>query len=111
MATDPHAGFFQAAEEPYECVIVSTGFADFDPLRLCSQLRSLDRTRFLPIILLADEGEDERIIRGLELGINDYLDPADRPAGADRAAAHPGQAQALQRPSARQRHPDASRWR
>jgi two-component system cell cycle response regulator len=73
VATDPHAGFFQATEEPYECVIVSTGFADFDPLRLCSQLRSLDRTRFLPIILLANEGEDERIIRGLELGINDYL--------------------------------------
>ena len=73
VATDPHAGFFQAAEEPYECVIVSTGFADFDPLRLCSQLRSLDRTRFLPIILVAEEGEDDRIIRGLELGINDYL--------------------------------------
>ncbi|MBL7406257.1 response regulator, partial [Escherichia coli] len=69
----PHAGFFQAAEQPYECVIVSTSFSDFDPLRLCSQLRSLDRTRFLPIILLAEEGEDARLIRGLELGINDYL--------------------------------------
>lgn len=73
VATDPHAGFFQAAENAYECVLISTGFADFDPLRLCSQLRSLDRTRFLPIILLADQGEEERIIRGLELGINDYL--------------------------------------
>jgi two-component system cell cycle response regulator len=73
VVTDPHTGFFQAAEQPYECIIVSTGFAEFDPLRLCSQLRSLDRTRFLPIILLAEEGEEERIIRGLELGINDYL--------------------------------------
>ncbi|MGX9146079.1 PleD family two-component system response regulator [Mesorhizobium sp. 128a] len=73
IATDPHTGFFQAAEAPYECVLISTGFADFDPLRLCSQLRSLDRTRFLPIILLAEEGEEGRIIRGLELGINDYL--------------------------------------
>jgi two-component system, cell cycle response regulator len=73
VATDPHAGFFQAAEEPYECVIVTTGFAEFDPLRLCSQLRSLDRTRFLPIILVAEIGEEQRIIRGLELGINDYL--------------------------------------
>src|SRR6476660_9453843 len=71
--SDPHAGFFQAAETSYECVMISTAFADFDPLRLCSQLRSLDRTRFVPIILLADEGEEERIIRGLELGINDYL--------------------------------------
>ncbi|RRH96474.1 PleD family two-component system response regulator [Mesorhizobium tamadayense] len=73
VATDPNAGFFQAAEAPYECVLISTAFADFDALRLCSQLRSLDRTRFLPIILLADGGEEGRIIRGLELGINDYL--------------------------------------
>ncbi|MGN6142434.1 MAG: PleD family two-component system response regulator, partial [Mesorhizobium sp.] len=73
ICPDPHAALFQAAETPYECVLVSTGFADFDPLRLCSQLRSLDRTRFMPIILLAEESEDERIIRGLELGINDYL--------------------------------------
>ena len=73
VAADPHAGFFQAAENAYECILVSTGFADFDPLRLCSQLRSLDRTRFLPIILLAEQGEDSRIIRALELGVNDYL--------------------------------------
>ena len=33
VVTDPQAGFFQAAEEPYECVIVSTAFADFDPLQ------------------------------------------------------------------------------
>jgi two-component system cell cycle response regulator len=73
VAADPHAGFFQAAETSYECVMISTAFADFDPLRLCSQLRSLDRTRFLPIILLAEADEEERIIRGLDLGINDYL--------------------------------------
>jgi two-component system cell cycle response regulator len=79
VATDPHVGFFQAAEGSYECVIVSTGFADFDPLRLCSQLRSLDRTRFVPIILLAEEGDADRIVRGLELGINDFLiRPIDR---------------------------------
>ena len=73
VSNDPQVGFFQAAEQPYECVLVSTAFSKYDPLRLCSQLRSIDRTRFLPIILLADVGEDERIIRGLELGINDYL--------------------------------------
>ena len=79
VASDPHGGFFQAAEAPYECVIMSTRFADFDPLRLCSQLRSLDRTRFLPIILLAEIGEAARVIRGLELGVNDYLTrPIDR---------------------------------
>jgi two-component system cell cycle response regulator len=79
VVSDPQAGFFQAAEAPYECMLISTAFANYDPLRLCSQIRSLDRTRFLPIILLADTGEENRIVRGLELGINDYLvRPIDR---------------------------------
>jgi two-component system cell cycle response regulator len=79
IQSDPQAGLFQAAEAPYECVIISTALADFDPLRLCSQLRSLDRTRFLPIILLADPGGESVVMRGLELGVNDFLlRPADR---------------------------------
>ena len=73
VAADPNAAFFQAADGDYDCVIVSTTFADYDPLRLCSQLRTLDRTRFVPIMLLAEEGEEARLVRGLELGVNDYL--------------------------------------
>lgn len=79
VANDPHVGFFQAAEGAYECILVSTGFAEFDPLRLCAQLRSLDRTRFVPIILLAADDEHDRIVRALDLGVNDYLTwPVDR---------------------------------
>lgn len=79
VARDPHAGFFQAAETAYECVMVACGFASLDPLRLCSQLRSLDRTRFVPIVLIVDEGDDARVIRGLELGVNDFVvRPVDR---------------------------------
>lgn len=73
VSRDPQAAFFQAADDGYDCVIVATSLAGYDPLRLCSQLRTLDRTRFVPIILIADEGEDERLVRGLELGVNDYL--------------------------------------
>jgi two-component system cell cycle response regulator len=70
---DPQVALFEAAERPYECIVVATGFSDYDPLRLCSQLRSIDRTRFLPIILLAGEEEEELIVRGLDLGVNDYV--------------------------------------
>ena len=70
---DPQAAFFQAAEGGFDCIIISTGLSDYDPLRLCSQLRTLDRTRFLPIMLIAGEGEDDKLVRGLELGVNDYL--------------------------------------
>ncbi len=73
VTPDPQVGFFQAVEKNYDCVLITTGFANFDPLRICSQLRSLDRTRFLPILLIAEPGEDERIMRALELGVNDFM--------------------------------------
>ncbi len=79
LETNPHQGLFRAAEGEYECIIVSTAFPDFDPLRLCSQLRSLDRTRATPVMLVADQGQDEIVTRGLELGVNDYIvRPVDR---------------------------------
>jgi len=42
-------------------------------LRLCSQLRSLEATRHLPIILLVEPGDDARLMRALDMGVNDYL--------------------------------------
>ena len=71
--SDPQAALFQAAESNYELVIVNANFDDYDPLRLCSQLRSLERTRFLPILLIAEQGHDDMIVRALDLGVTDYL--------------------------------------
>lgn len=70
---DPQAALFEAADKPYELVIVSSSLEDYDPLRLCSQLRSLERTRFIPMLVVAEQGEDDLVIRALELGVNDYL--------------------------------------
>jgi len=70
---DPQAGFFDAIQGNYDCLIISSTFSGFDPLRICAQLRSLDNTRSLPIILLANPGEDSLIRRALELGVNDYV--------------------------------------
>src|SRR5690606_26461810 len=47
------AALFHAAESNYELVTVNANFEEYDPLRLCSQLRSLERTRFLPVLLIA----------------------------------------------------------
>jgi two-component system cell cycle response regulator len=70
---DPNNALFRAAEGNYECVIVSLGLENFDGLRLCSQIRSLDRTRTTPVLALADSEDSARIARGLEIGINDYV--------------------------------------
>jgi two-component system cell cycle response regulator len=71
--SDPKAALFEAAERPYDLAIVSDNFTDYDPLRLCSQLRSVERTRFLPIMLMADSDAQDLVTRGLELGVNDYI--------------------------------------
>jgi two-component system cell cycle response regulator len=69
----------QAAEGDYDVIVISSAIAGVDPLRLCSQLRAIDRTRFVPIVLLADPGEDGRIAKALELGVNDFMSrPLDR---------------------------------
>ncbi|MFS8112834.1 PleD family two-component system response regulator [Rhizobium jaguaris] len=73
VTSDPQAALVEAAEKPFELVIVNSNFDDYDPLRLCSQLRSLERTRFLPVLLVTDQGADEMIVRALDLGVNDYI--------------------------------------
>ncbi len=70
---DPNGALFRAAEGNYELLIVSLGLQSFDGLRLCSQLRSLERTRNLPVLAIADGDDNGRLARGLEIGINDYL--------------------------------------
>lgn len=71
--SDPQAAVFEAAENGYDLVIVNSNLADYDPLRFCSQLRSLERTRFIPILLITEQGDEHMIIRALDLGVNDYI--------------------------------------
>jgi two-component system cell cycle response regulator len=73
VETDPNEALFRAAEGNYELVIVSLGLQNFDGLRLCSQVRSLERTRNVPILAVAEADNNQRLVRGLEIGVNDYL--------------------------------------
>jgi len=72
-------GLDLAIGDEFDLVIVSLTLLSEDGLRVCSGLRSQDRTRQTPILLLADDGDLERTAKGLELGANDYLvKPIDR---------------------------------
>ena len=73
IETDPNEALFHAAEGNYDLVIVSLGLENFDGLRLCSQVRSLERTRNVAILAIADADNNTRLVRGLEIGVNDYL--------------------------------------
>ena len=79
IEADAQAALQRAAETDYEVALVSLNLADYDGLRLCGQLRSLDRTRHTPLLVLADAEDRPRILRGLDIGVNDYLQrPIDR---------------------------------
>jgi len=73
MERDPTEALFHAAEGSYDLIIVSLDLENFDGLRLCSQLRSLERTRNVPILAIAEADNNARLVRGLEIGVNDYL--------------------------------------
>ncbi len=79
VETDAQQALFRVAESDFDLVIVSLGLSNFDALRLVSQMRSLERTRMLPILLVTEQEDRARLMRGLDLGVNDYLvRPIDR---------------------------------
>ncbi len=55
--------------------IISMSVERFDPLRLCSQLRSFEETRQTPMLVLMEDTslEQERLVKAMELGVNDYV--------------------------------------
>jgi two-component system cell cycle response regulator len=79
LERDLHMAMDKINKFNFDLVIVSLGLTNADGLRLCSQIRSLERTRHLPLIILVDPGDEARLLRGLDLGVNDYvIRPVDR---------------------------------
>ena len=70
---DPQEALIKGMAGNYDLFIISLGLADFDALRLCSQIRSLERTRQMPILCLAETEDRPRVLRALDLGVNDFL--------------------------------------
>jgi two-component system cell cycle response regulator len=73
VEASPQEALFRIADGKFDLLTLSLDLDGFDALRLVGQVRSLERTRHLPILLFADPGQDTRLLRGLDLGANDYL--------------------------------------
>ncbi|MCE8000306.1 MAG: PleD family two-component system response regulator [Rhodobiaceae bacterium] len=63
----------RAATDEFDLVLISLSLKEEDGLRLCSQMRSLDATRQTPILAMVEEGDMEKLVRALDMGVNDYL--------------------------------------
>ena len=79
VVADGEHGLARATSGDFDLFVVSLSLQGDDPLRLCSQLRSNETSRNIPILVVVDEEDRERLAKGLELGVNDYLaHPVDR---------------------------------
>jgi len=73
VETDANRALFHATDGNFDLLIISLGLENFDGLRLCSQLRSLERTRNIPVLGVIEPDNNARMVRGLEIGVNDFL--------------------------------------
>ena len=73
VETDANRALFHAADGNFDLLIISLDLENFDGLRLCSQLRSLERTRNIPVLGVTEPDNNARMVRGLEIGVNDFL--------------------------------------
>lgn len=76
---DAQAALERLGEVDFDLLVVSLSLQTSDGLRLCSQVRSHQKLRHMPIIILVEPGDEARLLRGLDMGVNDYLmRPIDR---------------------------------
>jgi two-component system cell cycle response regulator len=77
LETDPRRAA-RSARGPWDLIILDLKAETFDGMRLAARLRSDEETRRLPILAIIDSTDRERLVRALELGVNDVLfAPAD----------------------------------
>jgi two-component system cell cycle response regulator len=62
-----------AARGPVDLIIVNAAAKGFDGLRFAAQIRSDETTRSIPILAVVDFDERPRLVKALEIGVNDVL--------------------------------------
>ena len=72
VETDAADGLL-ASKGAIDLMIVNVAAAEFDGLRLIAQVRSAEPTRHLPILAVVDPADRPRLVKALELGVNDIL--------------------------------------
>ncbi len=71
--TDPEIALGRAQSGDFDLIIVSLSMENMDPLRLCSSIRSFEETRLTPILAVVRQSDTRKLVRALDIGVNDYL--------------------------------------
>jgi len=70
---DPKKAMESVVRSAYDLIIVSTQLDEMDGLRLCSQIRNSETSRQIPLLILVEGDDQDLLVKGFEMGINDYL--------------------------------------
>ncbi len=73
MMQDPRQLLERVRAGECDAVVLDLDMRQPDALRVASQIRSLESGRQIPIMLITDGKERERLVRALEVGASDYL--------------------------------------
>ena len=73
VAKDGEEGLELANQAPSDIIFLDTRLPKMDGFAVLERLRSTDRTREIPVIILSNYGERELVDRGLKLGALEYL--------------------------------------
>src|SRR5205807_7241862 len=73
VANDGEEGLQLADQSPPDIIFLDTRLPKMDGFAVLERLRSAERTRDIPVIILSNYGERELVDRGLKLGALDYL--------------------------------------
>ncbi len=71
--SDPEIALSRAKTSNFDLIIVNMSMEDIDSLRLCSRIRSLEETRLTPILAIVRQGDTRKLVRALDIGVNDYV--------------------------------------
>ena len=57
----------------FDLIVLSLALTSEDPLRLAAKLRAAERTQNIPLLLVADSDQKSRMLRGFDIGANDWV--------------------------------------
>ena len=73
LTTQPREASAHLESGEFDLFIVNLAARSFDGLRLCARSRSNESGRLMPILAIVDPDNRERIIRALDIGVNDVV--------------------------------------
>ena len=73
LAEDSQASPEVAAKGDFDLVLVNTQLTDADGLRLALSMKTQEELRHTPLVIMVDEEERDVMLKGLELGVSDYI--------------------------------------